>query len=246
MTPTAPDWRVIGTAPAVDGGEPAPEPRRVVVSTRQLAWGTAAVVALIVIGAVAALLAMPGTGGVIIDATVTDGSWSGRAAALTPPGVASAVDRPTDIAGRQLLVDVEGAVARPGLVSVPASGRVGDAIELAGGFAANADLAAAAGALNLAQAATDGLKVVVPAMGDATQARAGAGSPSDASGGPIDLNRATEAELDSLPGVGPATIAKIVAAREEAPFATIDELRSRGIVGEATFGKLRDLVAVAR
>ena len=246
MTPTAPDWRVIGAVPAADAGGTAPEPRRLVMSTRQMVWAMAAVMALIVIGAMGALLVMPGTSGVIIDATVADGSWTSRAANVTPLGVASEVDRPGDIAVRPLVVDVEGAVARPGLVSVPSGGRIGDAIGLAGGFAANADLAAAAGVLNLAQEVTDGLKVVVPTMGVATDARAVAGSSSDASGGPIDLNRATQAQLDSLPGVGPATIAKIVAARDEQPFATIEELRSRGIVGEATFGKLRDLVAVAR
>jgi competence protein ComEA len=124
-------------------------------------------------------------------------------------------------------------------------GRVGDAVDIAGGFAANADLDAAARALNLAQEVSDGMKVVVPAIGDGVQAN-GDGETPGAPDAPIDLNRATEAQLDTLPGVGPATIGRIVAAREEAPFATVEELRSRGIVGEATFGKLRDLVTVDR
>jgi competence protein ComEA len=143
-----------------------------------------------------------------------------------------------------LVVDVQGAVIRPGLVAVPPGGRIGDAIALAGGFAANVDLAAASDALNLAHQVTDGLKVVVPAMGTTAMADASVGTSSRAAGGPVDLNRATEAELDGLPGVGPATIAKIVGARAQAPFTTVDELLSRGIVGEATFGKVRDLVSV--
>jgi competence protein ComEA len=72
----------------------------------------------------------------------------------------------------------------------------------------------------------------------------GTGGAAGADAGPVNLNTASAAQLDTLPGVGPATAAKIIAAREEAPFATVDELRSRGVVGEATFRKLQALVTV--
>ena len=148
----------------------------------------------------------------------------------------------------RVTVDVEGAVQRPGLIHVPAGDRIGDAIRLAGGFSPRADLRAAATDLNLTQSLTDGLKVVVPEMGAEPQAgRAAPTTHEQASAGTtlVNLNTATQAELEALPGIGPVTAGHILEARAQQPFAAVDDLRSRSLVGAATFDKLKALVTVA-
>ena len=79
----------------------------------------------------------------------------------------------------------------------------------------------------------------------ATTARpeSGTGS-SGGAGAPLNLNRATAAELDALPGIGPVTAAKIIASRDQQPFAAVSDLRTRKLVGEKTYASLKDLVAV--
>ena len=138
-----------------------------------------------------------------------------------------------------IVVDVGGAVRTPGLYRLTAGSRVGDAIQAAGGFAPTVDAAAVARDLNLAASLTDGQKVIVAARGSSSATTA----PGPAPGGAlVDLNHASESELDALPGIGPVTAKKIIAARAERPFASAQELVERKLVGEKTWEKLRDLV----
>jgi competence protein ComEA len=146
-----------------------------------------------------------------------------------------------------LVVDVTGAVATPGVYRLGAGARIGDAIDAAGGFGPRVDAARVAVELNLAAALADGQQVRVPSRDDRIAAGGGIGG-GDASGGNakarIDLNAATQAELESLPGIGPATAGKIIDSRAQSPFRTVDELRERGLVGQKTFDSLRALITV--
>jgi competence protein ComEA len=145
--------------------------------------------------------------------------------------------------GAMVVVQVTGAVLRPGVYSLPAGSRVGDAIKAAGGYAPDVDPRAAETRLNQAAKLQDAESIVVPRRGDAV-----AGSPVTAASGqragPLNLNTATAAELDALPGIGPATAAKIVSSREQLRFASVNDLVSRKLVSAATLAKFRDQVSV--
>ena len=153
----------------------------------------------------------------------------------------------------EVVVDIQGAVVDAGLHHLPAGSRVGDAISAAGGYSAAVDIAAAAVQLNLAELLTDGAKLHVPVRGEvALQATTvprepGAAGPPDTTvdGGLINVNTASADLLESLPGIGEVTAAKIIAAREGAPFASVDELQTRDVLGPSTFEKVRSLVTVA-
>jgi competence protein ComEA len=152
------------------------------------------------------------------------------------------------VGGGEVVVEIVGAVPHPGVLRMPAGSRIGDVIAAAGGYGPRVDTARAERELNLAATVKDGDQVRVPSRDDVPAAgSAGSAAPGHGSGSAtaqVDLNHATQAELEALPGIGPATAQKIIAAREEAPFAAVDELRTRGVLGEKTFEKLRELVAV--
>jgi competence protein ComEA len=141
------------------------------------------------------------------------------------PGVALELrDPPSGI--DQILVHVSGAVRAPGVVTVEPGERVVDAIERAGGAAPDADL----DALNLSRRLVDEDRIVVPVFGAAAR--------------PLDVNSATAAELEALPGIGPAYASAIVDERDRAgPFSDTDELVSRGVLPERVYEGIRDLVA---
>ena len=143
------------------------------------------------------------------------------------------------------LVHAAGAVTRPGVYRVPPGGRVSDLLDAAGGPTPDADL----DRLNLAAPLGDGQQVYVPRVGESPPpavAGTDAAGGSDGSGaGPVDLNTATAAELEELPGVGPATAAAILSYRDEhGPFSAVDELLEVRGIGEARLAAIRDLVTV--
>jgi competence protein ComEA len=175
------------------------------------------------------------------------GAWlllAFSAAPPTPDDVLDPFGEPSSsavsLASELLVVDVEGAVLRPGIFELPAGSRVADAIEAAGGYSPQADLAAAAAGVNLAAVLRDGQQIAVPVIGTST----GGGGSGGGVGGLIDLNTASPEALDALPGIGPITVQKIVAARDEQPFASLEEMITRKVLTNAQVDKIRDLVTL--
>lgn len=140
---------------------------------------------------------------------------------------------PVASAPSTIVVAVAGKVQRPGLVRLPAGSRVADALEAAGGALAGTDLSG----LNLARKVVDGELIVVG------QPAPPAGS--GAAGGPVNLNTATLAELQTLPGVGPVLAQRIVDYRDQhGPFATVADLRKVSGIGDARYNDLKARVTV--
>ena len=137
-----------------------------------------------------------------------------------------------------LRVHVAGAVRRPGIVEVPPEAIVADAIEAAGGALPGADLSA----LNLAAPVEPGLRIIVPLPGTALPTEV---SSAALASGILDLNRATAAEFEGLPGIGPTLAAAIVQYREQnGPFQSVDELLNVPGIGPTRLSQLRALVRV--
>ena len=148
-----------------------------------------------------------------------------------------------------LLVHVAGAVVHPGLVQVPTGSRIADAITAAGGGLPDADL----DRLNLAAKVIDGQRIPVAKIGspgatstgDGTLPAGGDTSADPAAAGPIDLNTATVAQLDTLPGIGPSFAAAIIRERDRlGGFTSVDQLREVRGIGDKRFADLKPLVSV--
>lgn len=143
---------------------------------------------------------------------------------------------------KDVVVHVSGAVASPGVYSLPQGSRVNDAVLLAAPLS-EADL----DALNLAALITDGQKIAVPKIGEvqsdvSSQAAEAAVS---AGGGKINLNTASLSELETLPGIGPATAQKIIDYRtEHGSFKSVDELIAVSGIGPKKLEGVKDLVSV--
>lgn len=151
----------------------------------------------------------------------------------------------------ELVVSVVGLVHVNGLVRLAPGARIADAIAAAGGALDGADLLS----LNMAQRLSDGDQILVgvaapgggpPVLGSAAVSTGTApGSPTGGGGGKVNLNKATEAELDALPGVGPVTAKAIVGWRAaNGSFTDVEQLGEVDGIGPGRLAKLRDLVVL--
>ena len=149
-----------------------------------------------------------------------------------------------------VVVDISGAVASPAVVELPAGSRVQDAIEAAGGLTDDADITD----LNRAAELADGEKIYVPHEGEEVEATTSTGTASSSSSGStssdgdtdlVNINTADADELDTLPGVGPATAEAIIEDREaNGPFTSIEDIMRVSGIGEAKFADMQDYICV--
>jgi competence protein ComEA len=159
------------------------------------------------------------------------------AAPLPPPPVAQA--GVTGLPSSRVVVDVVGAVRRPGLYRLSQGSRIADALTRAGGATGKADLAQ----VNLAAPLADGEQVVVPRRGAPGAPAAGGAAAPGAPAAPVQLSTATLEQLDTLPGVGPATAQKILDYRQKhGAFSSVDELDAVPGIGPKRLEQLRNLV----
>ena len=165
------------------------------------------------------------------------GRWLASAGTPAERPLVRAPVQVTSTAQPSLVVHVVGAVRRPGLYRLPAGSRVADAVARAGGATRRADTAL----VNLAAPLADGVQIAVPRRGGG-MAGAGASGAGGAVAGPVHLNSATAADLDSLPGVGPVTAQKIIDYRQQhGPFTALDDLDAIPGIGPARIEQLRGL-----
>jgi competence protein ComEA len=236
--PDPADWIEEPATTPLDGPEPSELPARLGrhrAPERTARWdpGRLGSRSLWVAGLVAALLLVAWTW---LDRPRVDpapAAPAGRAASATAPATPT-VGEAADTAAT-VVVSVVGSVVRPGLVTLPTGSRVADAVDAAGGLLPDAD----AGSVNLAAVVTDGQQLVVGAPGG-PGADGGTGAP----GAKLNLNTATAAELDALPGVGPVLAQRIVDHRDQGPFTSVDQLDDVPGIGPARAAELAELVTV--
>ena len=191
---------------------------------------------VVVYGAIAVALLFVGA-----RAIQAEGSGGPSSYSAGPAGSSSSGESPEEGGfsfsssgqGSDVVVDVTGAVNRPGVYRLPAGARVNDAVQRAGGATPKAQVEA----VNLAARLADGQQVVVPEEGPG-------GAPLGAAGvseeGPISLGTATVEELDTIDGIGPVTAQKIVEYRDQhGGLSSVEELDQVSGIGPATMESLR-------
>lgn len=142
---------------------------------------------------------------------------------------------------KMISVDVSGAVNKPGVYQLMIGSRIEEAIVAAGGFAQTASGEYISKYLNMAQKLSDGSKVYVPLEGDPASDVGSLPKVSAGQESTLNINTASQSELESLPGIGPVTASKIISER---PYQKIEDLIEKKIVGKSVFEKIKDSIVV--
>jgi competence protein ComEA len=199
----------------------------------------------------------------LIDATADDREETGNAADTNPAApqqeqAAESASPPTTLADgvplsdapvERIVVYVSGAVIAPGVYELRLGARIDDGVRAAGGLREDA----AGASVNLAALLEDGMQVHIPTIEELASGSVQAPASSFANGaadtnaqsGPVNINTADSATLESLPGIGPATAQRIIAYREaNGPFSSIEGLKQVSGIGEKKYAALADLICV--
>ena len=145
-------------------------------------------------------------------------------------------------AQKMISVDVSGAVVKPGVYRLKDGSRIEDAIAASGGFKETVNTEYVSKYLNMAQRLSDGSKVYVPAEGEQMSGVVSGGAVAGAStNAKVNINTATQAELEALPGIGPVTASKIISDRS---YQVVEDLLNKKVVSKAVFVKIKDQLVV--
>lgn len=139
---------------------------------------------------------------------------------------------------QKIMVDIEGAVVKPGVYSLAQDSRFVDALAAAGGLSSEADRDWVEKNVNLVKKVSDGLKIYIPRAGEEILSSQNTGSADAAS--TVNINSATLGDLDTLPGIGPVTAQKIIDGR---PYTVVDDLVKRKIVSSSVFDKIKNMIS---
>jgi len=134
-----------------------------------------------------------------------------------------------------LVVEISGEIQKPGVYNLTSGSRINDLLIAAGGLSVNADRDWVVKNVNLAQKLTDGAKIFIPAVGENSQ------TDNQAVEGKININTASEAELDMLWGIGPATAQKVISGR---PYQKTEDLLNKKIVKTNVWEEIKDKISV--
>lgn len=139
-------------------------------------------------------------------------------------------------------VDIEGAVINPGVYKLPLGSIIQDALVSSKGLAENADRDFVSKNINLAAKITDGAKIYIPKIGEtATAVNVSSQTGLVAQSGLININSASQSQLENLPGIGPVTAEKIINNR---PYQSVEDLLNKKVVSSKVYSQIKDKISV--